>query len=134
MSEQKEPRQETREQEKSDMDVVIAAALHVRKLHGAGVCYDTHLRRRVFLETPFGLPRAAGHLTSAEKFVTPGCRLKSVQKDTRGQWPVYFGILCVHDSAHDVAVVLGVVDHGVDSGHWVWVGTTSEYARTWEGD
>jgi hypothetical protein len=93
-----------------------------------------------WLDTPFGSPliRTNGGETrkprnAAEAFATPGCHVKSHEKD--GMWPRYFGRLTSYDREADLCIVSSKPPtHGLDGKPTVWTGSFAEYAAMWKCD
>lgn len=82
-----------------------------------------------WLNTPLTFPRG---LSEHEAFKTPGCCVKSQEKDSDGRWPVMTGILVSYNEERDEIVVRG---HGdTVSPKFVWKGTRREYVRVWRCD
>lgn len=95
-----------------------------------GFIADPLLAAFVFMETPFGTPKAPK--SEHDAFMTPGCNVKSEEMAGLGRPPKYFGKLAEIDKDADVVTVMGKEMPGEPA--FVWIGTLAQYASIWRCD
>ena len=67
--------------------------------------------------------------TMEEAMRTPGCCVKSKERESPGSWPRYFGKVCSY--SEDKVVI---VSYQVHTPLYMWEGTAAQYLDLWNCD